>query len=199
MVKRTILFAVLALFISVSGASGQDWKSVLNGIAKTAIGDNATNEYTIIGIWDYKGAASQFESDNLLAQAGGAAATAKINTELSKIYSKIGFNSAQFTFNEDKTYSIKIGKMTSKGTYTFDSAEKKITLKTKMGVTISANVVTLGSSMSLLFNADKLMDALKALTGLASKINSSASYISSILALLENYGGLKVGFELVKE
>ena len=68
-----------------------------------------------------------------------------------------------------------------------------------MGITINAKVVTLGSSMSFLFNADKLLDALKSLTGLASKINTNTSYISSILSLLENYDGLKVGFELTKQ
>lgn len=199
MIRKTILFAALLISLSFADSWGQDWKSILNGIAKTAIGDNATSEYSIIGTWNYKGASSQFDSDNLLAQAGGAAATSKINTEIAKIYAKIGFDSAQFTFNEDKTYSIRIGKITSTGTYTFDSANKNITLKTKMGITINAKVVTLGSSMSFLFNADKLLDALKSLTGLASKINTNTTYISSILSLLENYDGLKVGFELTKQ
>ncbi len=196
MIRRITLIVTILFSLSMMKANAQDWKALINDIAKSAIGDKATSEMTIIGSWNYKGAACEFESDNLLAKAGGAAATGKIDTELGKIYSKIGFDSARFTFNDDKSYTIAIGKITSKGTYTFDPQTKKISMKTKLGLTVNANVVTLGSNMSLLFNADKLMDALQALTGLASKINTNAS---TVTALLQNYNGLKVGFELTKE
>lgn len=181
--------------MSTAGASAQDWKSLINDIAKTAVGDMATSELSIIGQWNYKGAACQFESDDLLAQAGGTAVTGKINTELENIYSKIGFDHVEITFNSDDTYSLAMGKITSKGTYTFDNENKKISMKTKMGITVNANVVTLGNSMSLMFNADKLMSAIQSLTGLISNTKSNASYLAD---LFKNYDGLKVGFELTK-
>lgn len=196
MLRKTLLLSLMLICTATVCTFAQDWKSLINDIAKTAIGNNATTAQSITGSWTYKGAASQFESDNLLAKAGGVATTSKINGELENIYSKVGFNSAKFTFNQDNTYTLALGKLTSKGTYTFDPETKKITLKTKMGITLNANVVTLGPSMSILFNADKLMDALKALTGMASKVNSNASIISG---LFQNYDGLKVGFELTKE
>ena len=195
MFKKSLLLAIAFICTSAICSFAQDWKSIVNDIAKTAIGDNATSAQTIIGNWTYKGAASQFESDNLLAKAGGTAVSSKIDTELEKIYSKIGFNVVNFTFNKDNTYSLVLGKITSKGTYSFDPQTKKITLKTKLGVTLNANVVTLGNNMSILFKADKLMDALKALTGMATKINSSAGTITEVF---KNYDGLKVGFELTK-
>lgn len=195
MIKKSLLL-ILSLICATSICSfAQDWKSIINDIAKTAIGDNATTSQTIIGSWTYKGAASQFESENLLAKAGGAAASSKINGELEKIYAKIGFNTVKFTFNQDNTYTLALGKITSKGTYTFDPQTKTITLKTKLGATLNANTVTLGNNMSILFNADKLMDALKSLTGMATKINSNAATIAEVL---KNYDGLKVGFELIK-
>ncbi|MBR5857186.1 MAG: DUF4923 family protein [Bacteroidales bacterium] len=195
MLRKSLILSLSIICATAVCTFAQDWKSIINDIAKSAIGDNATSAQTIIGDWSYKGAASQFESENLLAQAGGAAATSKINAELEKVYSKIGFKSVKFSFNQDNTYTVTIGKITTKGTYTFDSETKKITMKTKMGITLNANVATLGSSMSLLFNADKLMDALKALTGMVSKVNSTASTITT---LLNNYDGLKLGFELTK-
>lgn len=195
MIRKTILFVLLTVCMSTAGASAQDWKSLINDIAKTAVGDMATSELSIIGQWNYKGAACQFESDDLLAQAGGTAVTGKINTELENIYSKIGFDHVEITFNSDDTYSLAMGKITSKGTYTFDNENKKISMKTKMGITVNANVVTLGNSMSLMFNADKLMSAIQSLTGLISNTKSNASYLAD---LFKNYDGLKVGFELTK-
>ena len=106
MIRKTILFAALLISLSFADSWGQDWKSILNGIAKTAIGDNATSEYSIIGTWNYKGASSQFDSDNLLAQAGGAAATSKINTEIAKIYSKI-YNRQNDLWGKSKRNAIK--------------------------------------------------------------------------------------------
>ena len=50
--------------------------------------------------------------------------------------------------------------------------------------------------MSLLFNADKLMSALKALTSLTSQTSSAASAVNS---LADNYDGLQLGFELEKK
>ena len=196
MFRKSLLLAVSIICATAICSFAQDWKSLVNEIAKTAIGDNATTAQTIIGSWNYKGAASEFESDNLLTKAGGSAVSSKIETEIEKIYAKIGFNTVKFTFNQDNTFNLTLGKISSKGTYTFDSQTKKITLKTKLGVTLNANAVTLGNNMSILFNADKLMEALKALTGMATKINSNAATITEVL---KNYDGLDVGFELTKE
>ena len=84
---------------------------------------------------------------------------------------------------------------TSNGTYSFDAESKTLTLKTKVGVSVKAHVEVLGSTMSLQFNADKLMSALQALTNLVSKINSTASAVNS---LADNYDGLMLGFVLEK-
>ena len=72
---------------------------------------------------------------------------------------------------------------------------RKHNLKTKLGVAVKTHVEVLGTTMSLQFNADKLMSALQALTNLVSKINSTASAVNS---MADNYDGLMLGFELKK-
>ena len=52
--------------------------------------------------------------------------------------------------------------------------------------------------MSILFNADKLMDLAKTVSNTAS-LKSSNATLKSVSALLNNYQGLKLGFELEKQ
>lgn len=52
-------------------AEAQDLKSVLTGVAKAVIGNKATTAHSIVGTWTYQAPECQFESDQLLAKAGG--------------------------------------------------------------------------------------------------------------------------------
>ena len=61
---------------------------------------------------------------------------------------------------------------------------------------VTAHIVTLGSNMSFVFDADKILSVVKSITGVASKLNSSASTINK---LAEQFDGMKVGFELKKQ
>ena len=72
---------------------------------------------------------------------------------------------------------------------------KTIIMKSKLGIQTVAYVTVTGNSMSLVFNADKLMSILKVITGAASKVNSTAATLNSVA---EAYDGLMLGFELKK-
>ncbi len=181
---------------AVGDAEAQDLKSVLSGVVKSVVGDKATTESTIIGTWTYVGPECQFESDNLLAKAGGEVAAKEIEEKIQPVYEKVGMDGCQYTFGEDGSYSCTIKSKTSNGTYTFDSDAKTITMKSKLGIKTVAYVTVIGDSMSLVFNADKLMSVLKTVASTASSINSTASAINSIA---ESYDGLRLGFELKKE
>ena len=52
-----------------------------------------------------------------------------------------------------------------------------------------------GDKMTLLFESEKLMDGLKAVTNLAAQVNSTASVVNS---LISNYKGISLGFKLKK-
>lgn len=191
---KTVLFA-LALATATLSAGAQDLKSALGGIVKSVVGDKATTESSIIGTWSYAGPDCQFESDNLMAKAGGEVAAQQVEEKLKNIYEKVGMTDCQYTFNEDGTYSSTFKGKTMSGTYTFDNEAKTITMKGKLGIKMVAYVSVLGNNMSLVFKADKLMAVLKTVTGVAAGVNSTAATINSIA---DSYDGLRLGFELTK-
>ena len=146
------------------------------------------------GTWTYTGPACEFESDNLLAKAGGTAAAAKIENKLSPILKKY-VPGIVYTFDGKGNYTTKIKKQTIHGTYTFNSKEKTITFKPKFGKEYTAHVSVQGKEMTLVFNADKLMTILK---GISNTTATQSTTAATINALLKSYNGMRLGFKLKK-
>ncbi|MBQ8888395.1 MAG: DUF4923 family protein [Bacteroidaceae bacterium] len=188
---------MIALLCAVAvQADAQSLKDILSGVAKAVVGDKATTETSLIGTWEYVGPDCQLRGDNVLTNIGGEAAGAEVEKKMESIYKKAGLNTIQYTFNEDNTCSYTIKGRTVEGTYEFDAEAKTVTIQTgKLKVKTTAHVVTLGSNMSFVFDADKILSVVKTITGAASKLNSSASTINK---LAENFNGLMIGFELKK-
>lgn len=189
------LYMTAVMLVVAESVGAQDLKSVLNSVVKNVVGDKATTESSIIGTWNYAGPKCRFESDNLLAKAGGEVAAKEVEEKMESVYEKIGLDGCHYTFGEDGSYSCTIKRKTSSGTYTFDSDAKTVTMKGKLGIKIVAYVTVTNDSMSLVFKADKLMSVLKTITSAASSVNSTASTINSIA---NSYDGLRLGFELKK-
>lgn len=198
MKKKTLLKSIWILLVmcGVSANTGaQDLKSILSGVAKAVVRNKATTASSIIGTWTYSGPECQFESENLLAKAGGEMAAKEVEEKMIAVYNKVGMNNIRYTFNEDGTYSYQMKKRTVTGSYVFDDAAKTITMTGKLGLKTVAYVTVTGNDMSMVFKADKLMSILKTITGAASKVNSTAATINSVA---EAYDGLMLGFELKK-
>ncbi len=194
MKKTTFLACAAALAMCVTAAAS-DLTSVLTSIVTSVIGNVTTTESSIVGTWKYSGAECMFESESALATAGGEVAATTVEEKIASVYSKLKLTSVTYTFSSDGTYSTKSGKITSSGTYTFDSDEQAITMKSKLGIKTVAYVTVVGSSMSLTFDADKLMSVLKVATSATSKYNSTMSTINSIVS---EYNGMKIGYALTK-
>lgn len=198
MKKKTLLKSIWILLVMCgvsANAGAQDLKSILSGVAKAVVGNKATTASSIIGTWTYSGPECQFESENLLAKAGGEMAAKEVEEKMIAVYNKVGMNNIRYTFNEDGTYSYQMKKRTVTGSYVFDDAAKTITMTGKLGLKTVAYVTVTGNDMSMVFKADKLMSILKTITGAASKVNSTAATINSVT---EAYDGLMLGFELKK-
>lgn len=198
MKKKTLLKSIWILLVMCgvsANAGAQDLKSILSGVAKAVVGNKATTASSVIGTWTYSGPECQFESENLLAKAGGEMAAKEVEEKMIAVYNKVGMNNIRYTFNEDGTYSYQMKKRTVTGSYVFDDAAKTITMTGKLGLKTVAYVTVTGNDMSMVFKADKLMSILKTITGAASKVNSTAATINSIA---EAYDGLMLGFELKK-
>lgn len=198
MKKKTLLKSIWILLVMCgvsANAGAQDLKSILSGVAKAVVGNKATTASSIIGTWTYSGPECQFESENLLAKAGGEMAAKEVEEKMIAVYNKVGMNNIRYTFNEDGTYSYQMKKRTVTGSYVFDDAAKTITMTGKLGLKTVAYVTVTGNDMSMVFKADKLMSILKTITGAASKVNSTAATINSVA---EAYDALMLGFELKK-
>ena len=192
------LVCIIALLCAVAvQADAQDLKGILSGVAKAVVGDKATTAASLVGTWDYVGPDCQLKGDDVLTNIGGEAAGEEVEEKVEAIYNKTGLNTIQFTFNEDKTCSYTVKGKKVEGTYEFDAEAKTVTIKAgKLGVKVTAHIVTLGSNMSFVFDADKILSVVKTITGVASKINSSAATIN---ALASKFDGMMIGFELKKQ
>lgn len=181
----------------------QDWKSILTDVASgvsKALTGNTTSAASLIGTWKYSAPDCQFSSDKLLAKAGGEIAARKVENQMTEICNKIGLQNTtcSYTFNEDGTYTQTLNQRNITGTYTFNDADKTITMKTRLGISFTAQVNISGSTMSLLFKADKLLSLLKSTAGILSK-SSTNTALSTLSSLSEQYDGLMLGFELKKQ
>lgn len=174
---------------ATSGAMG-----VLGNILSSVLGSGSLSESDVYGTWNYTGSDCVFETENLLMKAGGAVAANKLESEINTQLQKIGIKqgACSFTFNQDKTFSANIGGKKISGTYTLDTANKKIQLSTLFGLgKINANVAKSGNSLSLLFDSDK---ALKLISFAGSLTGNSA--IKTITGLAEKYDGMMIGMKM---
>ena len=194
--KKLVCIIALLCAVSVQG-NAQSLKDILSDVAKVVVGDKATTQASLIGTWDYVGPDCQLKGDDILKNIGGETAGEEVEKKMAPIYEKAGLNTIQYTFNEDKTCSYTIKGKKVEGTYEFDAEAKTVTIKAgKLGVKTTAHIVTLGSNMSFVYDADKILSVVKTITGAASGLNTSASTVNK---LLEQFNGMMVGFELKKQ
>ena len=186
-----ILGAILANSTGTTTTSNSG--NVLGDIISVFAGDILTNKNTLVGTWNYQKPCVQFESESLLAKAGGTLMANKAEATLETYYQKIGIKpgACKFVFGKDNSLQYTIGSKTYNGSYSFDSNKKTVTITTALGNKVTAYVSISGTAMGLTFDASKLLTLLNS----ASAVSSS---LSSISAIAGNYSGMKLGFEFSK-
>ena len=195
MTKVRVLLAAAFFCMSATSIQAQSIKDILSGVISNVVGDKATTESSFKGTWKYNAPACEFESDNLLAKAGGTAAAEKIEKRVAPLLKLVGVNGIVYTFDGKGNYTSKIKKRVTEGTYKFDSKAKTITFTPTIGMAYTAHVAVQGSTMTLTFEADKLMTTLKTISNATSKLSTTAALINT---LMNSYSGMRVGFELKK-
>lgn len=190
-----VLLAAAFFCMSATSIQAQSIKDILSGVISNVVGDKATTESSFKGTWKYNAPACEFESDNLLAKAGGTAAAEKIEKRVAPLLKSVGVNGIVYTFDGKGKYTSKIKKRVTEGTYKFDSKAKTITFTPTIGMAYTAHVAVQGSTMTLTFEADKLMTTLKTISNATSKLSTTAALINT---LMNSYSGMRVGFELKK-
>lgn len=194
---------IMAALLFVGGVQvyGQSFKDLLNK-GKDVVGP-VVEQLDVIpknieGNWEFSGSAVKFTGDNVLMNAASELAAGKVEDQLNEYLQKVGIRQGLFSyvFNADGTFTTTFSKMNFSGQYTFSQEEGTIELdygknEKLKGVSLKTDVSVSLNSMQLLFNADKLLDFI-------SKITSTVgdSKIGALASLIDQYDGLKIGFEL---
>lgn len=201
--KQVKVFVAAALLMAggcFTSAEAQSLKDILGGIASTVAGKASLTTESVVGTWKYVQPAVKLESDNLLAELGGKVAASKVEEQLKTQVDKYGLSKigCSFTFNEDKTFSYSIGKLTRQGTYTVDTSKKKIVMKPRIGKSQTASYELSGDKLSVYMQADGMMKLLQSASSIASKATSSSA-LSLLSSLSKQYDGMELGVELKKQ
>ena len=200
--KALVFLAAATLTLSGCGLSGQSGLGSILGnaangetignVIKSVLGLTKVTQRDIIGTWTYQQPGCAFTSEKLLAQAGGEVVASDIKTRLKPYYEKVGVdtNNTQVTFGEEGKFSATIAGKTFSGTYTFDEAQAKISMRGLL-LTVNCYAKKNTSTMGFLFEASKLLTLMQTMAAFSGNSN-----LQGIADIAKNYDGLRVGFEM---
>ncbi len=190
---RNVLGSILG---GLTSAKSQDDNSGIGSIIGQIVGE-VTGGNSIVGSWTYSEPSIQFESENMLAQAGGAMATRTVVNKIKPYYEKIGIKpgALAYTFNEDKTCIVTLAGKNIAGTYEYDSENHTIVITNKLGIKIMTAYATVSANnLALTFDATKLLTLVQSLG-----TKSTNTTLAGITALGKSIKGMKMGFMCVKK
>ena len=182
--------------VSNSSTSNSDSGSLIGGIIGQLVG-GLVAPTTIEGTWVYSEPTIQFESESLLAKAGGSMATSAIISKIKPYYEKIGITKGIFsiTFSADNTCKYYLNGNSYNGSYVYDSQKNTLEVKSNMGYTLATAYVTVSSnSLAITFDTTKLLTLFQQFGA-----TSTNSTISSLSSLSASFNGMKTGFLFEKE
>ena len=204
--KRLFFITLAVLTLSATQASAQKWLNLLKTAATTVVDEITQGQLTalaIVGEWNYYQPSVRLSSGkDVLSELTAAAITSSLQTKLVPYYEIVGIKSqmCKFVFNEDGTFSSTFGKNTYFGTYTFEPTTNQLALKYgkedslaalfDMG-SVPAFAYISGAQLQIVFAADKMLT-------MVTSLGSNISSLSSLTSLIQNYNGLKIGFEFSK-
>lgn len=184
---------------SILGAilgGGTDTGSLLSGVIGVLTG--GSQSASVVGTWVYEEPSVEFESENLLAQAGGMVAANKVVSQIKPYYEKIGITQGKLTitFKQDNTCVIDMNGRSQTANYTYDA--KAHTLKVtgqNLGLSLGTAYTTVSSTqMSLTLDSSKIL-TLAQTVGAASG-NTSLGTLSQLAG---QFKGMKTGFKFKKK
>lgn len=170
--------------------------SLLGNLLASVTGSYTTTQANLVGTWSYVEPCVQFESQNLLTQAGGSTAATKIESYLTSIYRMVGIEAGkiQFTFDNAGNVTYTVGRRSQTGTYTFDAANKQVTITNATGYGIKAYVTISGNNMSLCFDSTKVLSLFS-----NSQVSNASATLGTFAALAQNFDGMKTGFKFTRK
>lgn len=182
-----------------SGTAG-DILTGLGGVVEGLMTNRNLTERDLVGNWRYAGPAVEFRTTDMLKKAGGAAAAKVVENKLAPYYKKVGFQSILVTVRPDRTFSMKLHRLTLEGTlekapnapegsdfiFTFKAAGGLIPVKQML-----VHAERLGSKISLTVDASNMITLIDTVATL-----SGQETLQGVATLLNQFDGLYCGFEL---
>lgn len=208
MKKLKVLTLVIGLVLSGFSANAQGLGDILKGLGgNSGIGDMVggliegvftKSDLTVAdlaGSYVSEGPAISFKSDNFLQKAGGMAGAAAIEAKLKPYYQQYGLTGMTLDVDKDGNYTMGVKGIKINGTITKNESDGtfdfNITVVSMKLGKFTAFVEKSGSTLKLMFDADKLMKLVSAIAKFTG--NSIASTLGSIL---ESYDGACIGFKM---
>lgn len=167
----------------------------LGNLLASITGSVTTTQANLVGTWTYTEPCVQFESQNLLTQAGGTSAATNLENRLVPIYRMVGISAGTMVFNfaggGQCTYTI--NGRTMNGTYVFDYTAKTVTItSTGSQFSITAYVTISGNNMSLCFDSSRVLSLF---SSFGNQYTTAGSTFGAISAISESFSGMKTGFK----
>lgn len=172
-----------------TGSSNSTISSIANIISSKLVPTSSQ----IVGTWTYQKPAVMFTSSNALKGAIGSLGSASVENKLQTYLSKVGISKGKMamTFEADKTFSVtRSGKKIASGTYTIAGNDVTLTFKGKKNPCKVTPQLDNGSLVIV-------MDATKLKTFMEN-IGSNVSQLASIVSLLKQADGMKIGVRMSK-
>lgn len=208
MKKSAVLIVILVVNGIMSNVFSQtktSLKNLLNNVVEDAV-NSVTNKITtltpedIASTWKYSAPACEFESGEVLKDAGGKLIAAEVESQLTDIYSKAGITASTFGYSfADSTFTNQYKKINLKGVYSLNGTDKQIDMTYQVAGLIrlgesSAKIEKNGDKLVLLFDAQKLVKILSTLSA-----KTSSTTLKTVNSILSSYKNVLIGYELTRQ
>ena len=175
--------------------SGDVLTTVLGTVLSNVLfGGSLFDASSMLGSWNYSAPSAAFTTQQALTKAGGTATVANMTSSLASNYNNIGINrsNTSFSFLAGNKFSAKVNGIPFSGTYTYNSQNGEIALKTATE-TIKGNVTKTEKGMGLMFDSKQMANILQK----EGKVSNAAA-VQAVSKLAKSANGARVGFELTK-
>ena len=202
-------FALGLLLAAVAQANAQTMKEVVDSVksgvksgsvktayerVKDAFAAKAASAEMLVGTWTYLEPAVLVTSGRLLTKAVGNVSASSLQKLLGDYFEKCNINpkNTTITFREDGTFSRSISGRKAKGVWMTHG--EKLLLAVKNVQTASATTHLVRDTLTIVVEASKIMDALKAFGSLQDNTTTKA-----LSKLSKSLSGIQGGFVLVRK
>ena len=196
MKKALILLG--CFFLSINVSSAQSWKNMFSkkNVSKIASTVGLDLPFEIEGTWSFQGTAVELQTEDICKKAAAQVAAVAVEEKINQQQAKYGIKPGMIKLHFEKDGQVTLQAMDYKfpAKYTLSKDQKTMNVSVGQVLNLDADIRhTLDNSMSILFNADKVVELIKYFN-----TQTDITSLKAVSQILENYDGLKVGIELQK-